>query len=269
MKTTLASILLLELAFAASAQAADLQSPVPPLGIWPLLGIGVLGVASRLLGTRRNGKRTSLHEQVRWPAVTDPAPEPELPRTLKSLTWDEFELLAGEVLRRKGCTVELSAGLGADGGVDLELRQNGERVLVQCKNWSVYKVGVKEVREFFGVLVSEKAPRGIFITAGDFTRSALEFTRDKPIQTVSGTEFKEWMQEVSKGSDEDLLDVPTWSRSFVAASSVTLPVCPSCKSEMVLRTSRHGEFWGCTGFPRCRGKRNVRCHIERAQLVAK
>jgi len=38
----------------------------------------------------------------------------------------------------------------------------------------------------------------------------------------------------------------------------TAPVCPRCGADMVLRTAMKGknagqEFWGCSGFPRCRG----------------
>jgi len=38
------------------------------------------------------------------------------------------------------------------------------------------------------------------------------------------------------------------------------PVCPLCGKTMVLRTARQGakagsRFWGCTGYPRCRGTR--------------
>jgi ssDNA-binding Zn-finger/Zn-ribbon topoisomerase 1 len=31
------------------------------------------------------------------------------------------------------------------------------------------------------------------------------------------------------------------------------PVCPQCGGGMVLREGRSGQFWGCRGFPECRG----------------
>ena len=34
-----------------------------------------------------------------------------------------------------------------------------------------------------------------------------------------------------------------------------MPLCPECETEMVSRHSEYGEFWGCTRFPACRGKR--------------
>ena len=31
------------------------------------------------------------------------------------------------------------------------------------------------------------------------------------------------------------------------------PACPNCGKSMVQRTSTHGTFWGCSGYPNCRG----------------
>lgn len=33
------------------------------------------------------------------------------------------------------------------------------------------------------------------------------------------------------------------------------PVCPQCGRPMRLRKSAKGEFWGCSGFPECKGTR--------------
>lgn len=30
-------------------------------------------------------------------------------------------------------------------------------------------------------------------------------------------------------------------------------ICPECGKSMVLRTGRYSRFWGCLGFPDCRG----------------
>jgi four helix bundle suffix protein len=42
----------------------------------------------------------------------------------------------------------------------------------------------------------------------------------------------------------------------------TAPACPTCGKPMVLRTARQGkqsgsQFWGCTGYPECRGTREL------------
>lgn len=36
------------------------------------------------------------------------------------------------------------------------------------------------------------------------------------------------------------------------------PSCPKCSGLMKYRTGRFGSFWGCTGFPDCRGIVNLK-----------
>lgn len=34
-------------------------------------------------------------------------------------------------------------------------------------------------------------------------------------------------------------------------------ICPDCLGPMVPRMSARGKFWGCAGFPQCKGTRNA------------
>ena len=52
------------------------------------------------------------------------------PKTLEDLSWQDFELVIVELYRRQGYVVELCAGDGSDGGIDLRLRRNGKITLV-------------------------------------------------------------------------------------------------------------------------------------------
>lgn len=36
------------------------------------------------------------------------------------------------------------------------------------------------------------------------------------------------------------------------------PSCPICRGDMVLKTGRHGQFWGCSQFPSCKGNVDFR-----------
>ena len=46
-------------------------------------------------------------------------------------------------------------------------------------------------------------------------------------------------------------DKPLGTRNY--RTSLT---CPKCLSKMILRSSFYGNFWGCSKFPMCWGKRN-------------
>ena len=79
-----------------------------------------------------------------------------------------------------------SGGGGADGGVDLVLTRDGEKHLVQCKQWRAFKVGVDVVRELYGVMAAKGAAGGFVVTSGRFTDEAQDFARGRNVQLVDG-----------------------------------------------------------------------------------
>ncbi|HQO64586.1 MAG TPA: restriction endonuclease [Syntrophorhabdus sp.] len=163
--------------------------------------------------------------------------------TLRNISWKEFEELVGEAYRRKGYAVTECGGGGADGGVDLVLKRGGEKFLVQCKHWRIRKIGVKIVRELYGVVHAEEATGGIVISSGSFTQEARDFAKGKPLRLLDGTDLLTIIKEVQKTSG------PARNNDEI--------FCPNCGSPMVLRSSKkashQGEkFWGCSAFPKCR-----------------
>jgi restriction system protein len=86
------------------------------------------------------------------------------PSVLNGMSWQEFEMLVGEAFRRKGYAVSETGGGGADGGVDLVLKKDGEKFLVQCKQWKAFKVGVTTIRELYGVMAAGGAAGGFVVT---------------------------------------------------------------------------------------------------------
>jgi hypothetical protein len=202
------------------------------------------------------------------PAAQQPPPVPAL--TLNDITWENFELLAGEIFRRKGFEVEISSGLGADGGKDLTLRSGGEVRLVQCKFLSAEnKVSVMAMREFYGLIVAEKATRGIFMTTGLYSRDAREFAEGKSIELLGRAEIEQLMASVARPG-ENLCVIRNWINDFAAVAHVTDPDCPRCRKPMKLRRGPTGRaFWGCSFFPRCRGKRNARTELVQAYSYQK
>jgi restriction system protein len=169
------------------------------------------------------------------------------PEILQDMTWQEFEALVGEAYRRKGYSVKENFNKGPDGGVDLVLLDGSEKYLVQCKQWRALKVGVKVVRELYGVLVSAGAVGGFVVTSGDFTREAKDFAQGKNIELIDGPELKHLIRDVKSA-----LPVTGTIQAVSQAKQ-----CPKCGKEMVVRTAKRGpndgqKFWGCKGFPECR-----------------
>ena len=46
-------------------------------------------------------------------------------------------------------------------------------------------------------------------------------------------------------------------RTEAVATTEAAPTCPKCDKPMRKRMSAKGEFWGCTGYPECKGIRTV------------
>lgn len=180
--------------------------------------------------------------------------------SIRDLSWQEFEHLVGEAYRRQGYVLQETGSASGDGGIDVLLTKGDERVLVQCKQWRTRRVGVKPIRELYGVMMSEKAAKAILVTCGSFTGEARRFAEGKPVELLDGADLWELVREVrARKQVEETPSPPT--ESLGRDASPGTPTCPICGSTMALRTARRGQhagsqFWGCSRFPGCRGTRN-------------
>jgi restriction system protein len=180
---------------------------------------------------------------------------------VKDLSWAQFEIIVGEAFRRKGYTVIENSGGGADGGIDLVLRKEGKKFYVQCKQWKVFTVGVKPVRELFGVVTANAADGGFFVTSGRYTEDAVQFARSTSIQLIDGPALDKLIAGL-QSSDPLVQSAPKNYDNFrLDSPQQDAPVCPKCGSAMVRRTAKQGanagkQFWGCSTYPACKGIRN-------------
>ena len=89
----------------------------------------------------------SVAKRQRRSSLVNGVAQSRAPDALDGMSWQEFELLVGEAFRLPGYEVTELGGEGPDGGVDLVLRKDREKFLVQCKQWKALKVGVATLRE--------------------------------------------------------------------------------------------------------------------------
>ena len=208
------------------------------VGQYLLPFVFLLGAAMSAYGrfTRR-----ALHAQV--------AASPDR-GALNDMSWQQFEALVGEAFRRKGYTVTETAS-GADGGIDLVLKKQGETFLVQCKQWKAYKVGVSIVRELYGVMAAKGATGGFVVTSGIFTDEARAFATGRNIELMDGKALHALIRGVT---------APVKATSAAPAIATSAPACPVCHSAMEKRIAKRGAnsgnaFWGCSQYPACKGTR--------------
>jgi restriction system protein len=203
--------------------------------------------------------------KVRQDLVTDVA-QSKATDALDGMSWREFEMLVGEGFRLQGYQVVETGGGGADGGVDLVLtkpgKNGGEKFLVQCKQWRAFKVGVDVVRELYGVMAARGATGGFVVTSGRFTDDAISFASGRNVTLVDGPKLHGLLRQAKAGGDRS----PAQPAATTPVQPSTAPVqassCPLCSKPMARRTAKRGanagsEFWGCTGYPACRGTRPI------------
>lgn len=171
--------------------------------------------------------------------------------------WRHFEQLVGEAFRRQGYAVEETGLGGPDGGIDLILRKDSCRVLVQCKQWRQRQVGVKVVREIYGLPAHHRADEVKIVCSGTYTRDAGEFAKDKPIELISGEGLLRMICEVQIAPVQTTYIIKVVKPTPAAPAPIASLVCPKCGKPMVERNNRTTgqKFWGCSTFPVCRGMR--------------
>lgn len=104
------------------------------------------------------------------------------------MTGYEFEDYISKILRNIGFTVT-QTGYSHDGGIDLLAIYKkplfSGKYIIQCKNYAGL-VGQPEVRDLYGVIMSENANKGILITPSEYTEQAYDFARGKNIELING-----------------------------------------------------------------------------------
>lgn len=168
---------------------------------------------------------------------------------LRALEWRRFEILCRAYFEKRGFRSKTTR-FGADGGVDIHVYEEGTDtpILVQCKAWNTYRVGIKPVRELLGVMTIENVRKGVLITTGRFTSEARDLAAQvKGLALIDGEDFLQRIYSLNAEDRGDLLRLAT-------EGDFTTPTCPSCGIKMMLRESRKdgSPFWGCSNYPRCK-----------------
>ncbi|MDP3349608.1 MAG: restriction endonuclease [Hydrogenophaga sp.] len=173
------------------------------------------------------------------------------PTVFNAIEWRRFEAVCEALFAQAGFETR-SQSHGPDGGVDVWLHSKnavGPVSVAQCKHWRSKPVGVKEVREFFGVMASHQLKRGTYATTSTFTPDAIAFGKGNGIHLLDGAGLLRQIAQRTHEQQQALLAV-------AFEGDYARPTCASCGTKMVERTPAKGgsAFWGCANYPRCRSK---------------
>lgn len=235
------------------------------------LGAALIGV--HLLLSRKPRATPALQQEPEWARPphkkAEPTPawaqsqatqKPEQakswsPQVFNDIEWRRFEAVC-EALFAQGGFETKAQSHGADGGVDIWLHSKhseGPAAVVQCKHWQGKQVGVKEMREFFGVMASHGLKRGTYATSSTFTADARRFAKDNGISALDGDGLLALIARRAPDQQQALL-------ATAYEGEYWRPTCASCGVKMVEREAKKtgNSFWGCVQYPRCNNKLPMR-----------
>ncbi len=177
------------------------------------------------------------HEEQHWSAAV-----------FASIEWRRFEAVCEAFFAQAGLTTR-SQSHGADGGVDIWLQSTHMDTprIVQCKHWQGKPVGVREMREFRGVMASHQLESGSYVTSSTFTDDATAFAKANKISLQDGPAL---LRQIS-------LRTPEQQSALLAVAyegDYWRPTCASCGIKMIEKARKRDgfAFWGCSNFPRCK-----------------
>jgi len=187
-------------------------------------------------------------------------------RSISGLDWQKFELLVAEIYRRQGYMVEISAGFGAEQGVDITLTRRMEIILVQTKHWKTlkaYKISEPEIHVLCEAVEGVVDATGVYVTSGEYTKEARNYVVDRPISLLGVPDMELLLPQVMR-RNEDIFNISLWINEFIAASKIVDPVCPKCKRAMELKKARDGSpVWKCQDTQGCAGRLDARVDLVR------
>jgi len=169
----------------------------------------------------------------------------EILEKLRKLSPREFEDYIAFLFFKLGFKTELVGG-SYDGGIDVIAEKNGIKHYIQCKKFITSQVSVGAIRDFYGALVDKLSNgKGYFITTNKFTLEAEKFAETKAIELIDSNGLMKYIKIAEIDNEE-----------YFKKENKEKEKCPQCGGDLIERRGKHGEFFGCSNYPRCEFTKN-------------
>ncbi len=155
----------------------------------------------------------------------------------------QFEKYLGYLFQAQGYKTHVTKAAG-DYGADLLLQKEGKKIVVQAKRYSK-NVGIRAVQEAHSAVAHYGASEAWVVTNSDYTTAAYELAKSNRVRLINRERLIELILAMNPGT------APA-PKTVMAEIPVDELTCPRCGSMLVLRNSTRGQFYGCSGFPKCR-----------------
>jgi len=161
--------------------------------VWaPLVALVFLSpVTFSLLKFNRKKKLQDLKEEI---------------QSIQELSWLELKKLVAEAYRQAGYIILENSAFTSDPSVDLVMRKGANLYLVQCRYWQNRKLGKREVKNLFSLMLDKQASGVFLLTTGIFTNEARHYAAIRPVNLVDGIELVALLGKVQGNSTAERLN---------------------------------------------------------------
>lgn len=150
---------------------------------------------------------------------------------IDKLSGEDFEEFLALKFKKLGYKVKMTPTT-ADYGADLVIKKDKSKIVVQAKRWNS-KVGVEAVQQVVASMKYYNADRSMVITNNYFTENAKILAKCNEVELYDRRKLYNLIE--AKNNNEILKKA----------------MCPKCGADLVIRSGKYGEFYGCDGYPKC------------------
>lgn len=220
--------------------------------LWPLWLLGILAIIIRIMFEivipREIDDFKSIirfRKGLKWRKDRD------LLIWLRGLSPKEFEGYISALFFKMGYDTKVVGG-SYDGGIDVIAKKDRINYYIQCKKYISSKVGVRDVRDFYGAIADRLSEgKAYFITTNIFTLEAERYAKDKPIELVDGYKLIKYIKSVGEN-----INIGT-KEEKINNSDVENNNCSNCNGKLIERKGKFGKFYGCSNYPRCKYTKEI------------
>lgn len=163
--------------------------------------------------------------------------------TVDRMSGIEFESFLKDHFEALGYHAATTPKTG-DYGADLVLVRHRERIVLQAKRYAG-KIGIAAIQQIVAAKSYYGAGKAIVVTNSYFTKNAAVLARKTGVELWDRNKLQKIMTRNRSRSGEKI------------RVGEKVGKCPQCGGNLVLRVEKHGAFYGCENYPRCRYTREI------------
>ncbi|QHZ49924.1 restriction endonuclease [Paenibacillus larvae] len=169
-------------------------------------------------------------------------------RDIDQMDGRQFEYYLGYLFKSQGYAVKVTRAAG-DYGADLVLKKEGKKIVVQAKRYSK-NIGLEAVQQVYSSKNYYGASEAWVLSNRDYTEAASKLAKSNGVRLIGRNELIGMILKMNPES------VPK-PKQVIQENPTPRLTCNRCGRPMVIRKGPRGEFYGCTGFPKCRTTKAV------------